>query len=608
MNIYECRENNENYIKICNDAKNSVFFNTDIVISGICNAIEAGNGKMKIAFDGWYGIDWDFILRKVGKVCSGRGISIEKQHAGNLFIKKSELKKYKKAFITEDPAFGWENLDGTLKDILDHRKIENFKSRLEDNKFKADVLIAYGPGCAAGMLDECYDLIFYFDKLVQYVLLQMWDFKLEPFGYAEADKEYYWKEYYYCDYHLLLKHKLKLAEKLDYYVDALDSADLKMIPRKAYDEIIQTLVNYPVKCIEIYQGGPWGAYRFKQLENIKGLGCNAWHTLTSPDLSMEVDFGGERMLNLPFILLMQYAEKLVGGYVNEKYPLLFPFQVGLDDGWFPKPMPRERTAMPMHNHPGIDYCRRNFNEIYGRYETYYIVEAYENGGSFLGYKDDCDIEEWERKCRESDNSTLISDWQDYCRFWDTKTGDLFLIPPGTVHGHGGNQMVLEMDTCPAVAGNEYSFFLHDFARKSWNDEDKSMTGKPMRMHLDHGFNNERWRRESYVEKNLRARPKVIFSKDDYCIERFSTIPEMPFHIERIHYYNHAEYSTYGKFTQVITLTRGKKAMIRSLSNPDLKAEIVRYHNAVIPASFGDYELISLDGGFNTAVLIRLKKG
>jgi len=578
MAIYECRANNENHISISRESRESVVFGTKKVTEQILNILKGRKTKIKIAFDGWYGVEWNKILSANEDRCEAEGISIKTYHSGIFFKEKGALKEYKQTYITDDPAFGRENLGGTLEDIIDFEKISFFKETLDNNDFESDIAIVYGPGSAFESLLDSYDYVFYFDKLVQYVLLKMWDFTLEPFGYDSHDKNYYWKEYYYCDYHILLKHKLFLAGKMDYYVDALHSEDLKMLPRMAYDEIVQTLAKYPIKCIETYQGGPWGAYRFKQLEDIEGLECNAWHTMTSPDLSMEVDFGGEEMHNLPFLLLMQYPKKLVGKYVAEKYPLLFPFQVGLDDGWFPKPTAKERTAMPMHNHPGIDYCRENFNEIYGRYETYYIVEAYENGGSFIGYKDDCNLEEWERKCRESDNSALIPDWQDYCKFWDTKAGDLFLIPPGTVHGHGGNQMVLEMD------------------------------GKPMRMHLNHGFNNERWRRESYVKEKLRSRPKVVYSKDDYCIEQFSSIGEMPFHIECIYYYDRAEYSTKGKYTHVLTLTRGKRAMIRSLSNPELKAEIVRYHNAVIPASFGDYEVCSLDGGFNTAVLIRLKNG
>ena len=71
---------------------------------------------------------------------------------------------------------------------------------------------------------------------------------------------------------------------------------------------------------------------------------------------------------------------------------------------------------------------------------------------------------------------------------------MYLIPPGTTHGHGGNQMVLEMDTVPSIAGTEYSFFMYDFMRPSWDDTTKTMTGKPVKMHLDHGFDMDPARR------------------------------------------------------------------------------------------------------------------
>lgn len=608
LGIYEGRENNENYIVVKESTRESVLFGTEKTIRQIVLELKKKGNKVKVALDGWYGVDWDTILHLLEDACQKEGLSVKMQNAACFFKDKDEIKQYKQTFITDDPAFGWENLDGTLEDVLDEERVNDFKKVLDSNAFEENVLLVYSPGSAPQALVESYDMVFYFDKLVQYVLPQMWQHTLIPLGFVQADEDYFWKEYYYCDYHILIKHKLYLAEQMDYYVDALETDDLKLLPRDAYNDIVQTLIKYPVKMIETYQGGPWGAYRFKQIENIEGLECNAWHAHISPDLSMEIDIGAERMLNLPFILLMQYPKSLVGRFVAEKYPLLFPLQVGLDDGWFPEPMPRERTAMPMHNHPGTEYCKRNFNEMLGRYETYYITEAYEGAGTFMGYYDHCDLDEWEKKCRESDNKELIPDWKEYCRLWETKVGDLFLIPPGTNHGHGGNQMVLEMDTCPTIAGNEYSFFIHDFARNSWNDTEKAMTGKPMKMHLDHGFNNEHWRRESYVKENLRAQPKVVYSKDEYCIERYSSLPEMPFEVERVHYYDRAEYSTEGKFTHCVTLTRGKRALIRSLSNPEYKAEIVRYHSAVIPAEFGDYELITLDGGFQTVVVFRLKEG
>jgi hypothetical protein len=149
--------------------------------------------------------------------------------------------------------------------------------------------------------------------------------------------------------------------------------------------------------------------------------------------------------------------------------------------------------MPIHNHPDTDYVKRNFNEPLGRYETYYIVEAYKDAGTMMGFKEGADLEEYERLCRDSNNLKTF-DWQKFVCRWPTNVGDLFLIPPGTEHGHGGNQMILEMDTGPSVAGTEYSFFTYDFARNTWDDKAKSMTAPPMKMHIEHSFRNNKWRR------------------------------------------------------------------------------------------------------------------
>ena len=54
--------------------------------------------------------------------------------------------------------------------------------------------------------------------------------------------------------------------------------------------------------------------------------------------------------------------------------------------YFPKPTPAERTSMPIHSHPGTDYVKRHFNEPLGRYETYYIAEAYEGANTWMGFK------------------------------------------------------------------------------------------------------------------------------------------------------------------------------------------------------------------------------
>ena len=90
---------------------------------------------------------------------------------------------------------------------------------------------------------------------------------------------------------------------------------------------------------------------------------------------------------------MQRPLELVGEYVHKTFPELFPLQVWLDDGYFPEPVPWERSSMPIHNHPSTQYVQRHFNEPLGRYETYYIVESYKGSSTWMGYKEDADLEE-----------------------------------------------------------------------------------------------------------------------------------------------------------------------------------------------------------------------
>ena len=65
------------------------------------------------------------------------------------------------------------------------------------------------------------------------------------------------------------------------------------------------MLKYPVKEVEIYQPGPWGAYRYKDFWDVPGLECNAWNELAGPELSILIDVDREEQLNLPFVNLLQ---------------------------------------------------------------------------------------------------------------------------------------------------------------------------------------------------------------------------------------------------------------------------------------------------------------
>ena len=611
MPLYEYRKNATNQVVVPPAVCQEVVCGTDAVLQKIFSLVQAKRMPGRacaIAIDGWYGVDWPALQAGLGALATQAGCSLELISMAGCFRSPAEIDAYRRPYVTDDPSFGFVNSKGTLEDLLDPQKLSALKARLETRKDNAaEVVIIFGPGATAAGLEGLYDLKFYADYTMQPLLWQMWEGKLVTFGSDEPAADYAWKKYYYCDFYLLLRQKKAAFAKLDYYLEAVDSQNLKLVSAAGYNAIIDELVKGPIKQVKITQPGPWGSYRFKEIyEEIPGLENMAWNELAGIELSILVDVGAGAELNLPCQNIMQRPIQLVGQRVHEQFPDLLPLQVWLDDGYFANPVPYERGSMPIHNHPDTEYNRRNFNEPLGRYETYYIVEAYRDAGTMMGFKEEADLEEYERLCRDSNNRKAF-DWQKYIRRWATNVGDLFLIPPGTEHGHGGNQMILEMDTGPSVAGTEYSFFTYDFARQTWDDKKKSMTAPPMRMHLEHSFRNNKWRREKYVQEHLRARPVVVRGDGDTRLDQFTTVPEMPFEIERFVFTKSMAHSTEGRFLQIPTLTVGKTVIIRSTQNPQRQTSLDFLQACLIPAGFGDYEFISPDGSQCTVVMIRLKE-
>ncbi len=602
MPVYESTKNADNRIVISEAAKESVVFGWDKVISKLAADCEK-KANTVIAIDGWYGIDFDKIAESLAKELVGK--KINKVSTQAVFKSREEIIEYNAPFVTDDPGFGKVNTEGLIEDIFDPEKVEELKAKLDFD----GITIVFGVAAASKLWNDKIDIICYVDNTHQKVQWDMWTGKLNTFGATEPVEDYNWKEYNYSDFYLLDREKKNTLLIMDYYIEHYPEDDLVLVPLKAYDEIIETTVKYPIHEVKIFSPGPWGAYRFLDMDyGVEGLSNNAWNKIAGPELRILVDFGGERSISMPVLNLMTQGAKLVGEHIDERYPGLFPLDIWLDDGYHPEPQPAERISMPLHIHPSSKYVEEHFNEPLGRYETYYIAEAYEGANTWMGFKDDADVESWERKCKESNNIEVIEDWRDYIVNWESREGDLYLIPPGTMHGHGGNQMVLEMDTNPSINGTEYSFFEYDFARPSWDDEKKEMTGRPLKMHLEHGENQEKYRRESWVKDHLLARPSVFKWTKDYWMDRYSTVPSMPYHVERIHFEKLGEYSTEGKFMHMLTLTVGSKIKVVSKENEDFYAYCDKFQALVIPASFGDYKLLNEEGGRATAVIQRWKQG
>ena len=569
-----------------------------------------------LAFDGFLGAQWESIVERIVELLKEHNLKTEIISANTLFKSPEQIDRYAKPYMTDDPSFGIVCNKGRLAHWMNTARISKFREKVK--KIKRSELsgntpaavICYGVGAAAAKLRSLYDSVFYFDVTREFLLNRMGENKVIPLGHSKPGS-IFWKRLYYVDYPIFNRHKKYILEYMDWYIDDNDADEVKLIPRKEYDKIISKQVRYPLRFKRVFMPGPWGGLKFRKHFKLPKLANCAWNIeVSGEDSSLIVDTGTGGEIEIPFHnLYMQYPLEVVGPYCHKKYPGLFPIQVGIDDGYFPKDVPHPRRAMPIHLHPDTRYVKKNFNEALGRYEVYYIVEAYKGANTMHGFYEDADLEEFKTKLIESEKKGIKFDWSKYVKCWPSKAGELYLIPAGTAHGTGGNQMVLEMDTCPSIVGTEYSFFLYDYRRHTWDDKKKAFVGHITALQTKHGINQCRWyRRESWVEKNIRPKAKVIRSGRGWSEEQFDSYGPMPYHIERLNFEKKIETNTFGNFFHFLCLTKGEKVMLRSKKHPDRKIELKYIQTTVIPACFGKYECVNLGKGPCTVTRQRWKRG
>jgi mannose-6-phosphate isomerase len=117
-------------------------------------------------------------------------------------------------------------------------------------------------------------------------------------------------------------------------------------------------------------------------------------------------------------------------------------------------------------HPSDAYALKNENS-FGKTEMWYIVEADEGAGIYLGFKKDVTKEEYEQAIKDHTLTDLLN-------FFEVKAGDCYFIPSGTIHAIGAGITICEIQET-----SDTTYRLYDFGRL---DKD----GNPRELHIEKG--------------------------------------------------------------------------------------------------------------------------
>ncbi len=115
-------------------------------------------------------------------------------------------------------------------------------------------------------------------------------------------------------------------------------------------------------------------------------------------------------------------------------------------------------------HPSDAYALEKENS-FGKTETWYIVDAEEGAGIYLGFSKPVTAEEYERAISERRLTELLN-------FYPVKAGECYFIPAGTIHAIGAGCLI-----CEIQQNSNLTYRVYDYGRK---DKD----GKERELHVD----------------------------------------------------------------------------------------------------------------------------
>jgi mannose-6-phosphate isomerase class I len=134
-----------------------------------------------------------------------------------------------------------------------------------------------------------------------------------------------------------------------------------------------------------------------------------------------------------------------------------------------------------------------------------MLDSGENAQVYLGFQEDIDADEFKGVLEHSYKTKEVLDVEKYVQKLPTKKHDLFLIPHGTVHCSGKDNLVLEISATPYI----YTFKMYDWQRMD-------LDGNPRPLNIDRAFDNLNFERKGQeVQRTLVSKPVVEASGKDW---------------------------------------------------------------------------------------------
>ena len=557
-------------------------------------ADRAAKEGVVVALDGYTTANWTVFVNLIARECSLLGLGFEAIDAN-----AATLKSGKEIDAIIDPLLIWDTkIDPTLlygkvykggyQGLMDEARTEAFKKAVPASRQAGKISVVYGYGSLIPELRELYDVKVFFDLTPMKSML-----RIRRGEYSNLGKERPGiinrtiRRCYYCDFECAVRNRHELWENNvpDWYVLDNDPQNLQLMPFGTFSEICAQLVKYPFRAKPCYLEGVWGGSYMKKLRNLPDEMRNAaWVFDFIPmEVSVVVEAGDEKLDINYCSFVHKEGVNLMGEDCVKKFEGYFPIRFNWDDSY------HSTGNMSIQCHSGGEYNVKNYNEFGRQDESYYVVVTGHDAKTFIGFRDDADIPQFFRDIEAADTEHKPCDYMKYVSYEESKPGLQVMLPAGTIHSSGRNQVILEIGS---LTIGSYTYKMYDYLRLDFD-------GKQRPIHTRLGEENVRQdRRYSVIHdpespEYIVQKPRLAASGEGWEEYILGENPQVYFSLRRLEFEKKCEQDTGGKLFHVLTLVDGDAVRVRSVRHPERYFDLQFMDIVCVPADMGRYVIENL---------------
>ena len=557
-------------------------------------ADRAAKEGVVVALDGYTTANWTVFVNLIARECCLLGLGFEAIDAN-----AATLKSGKEIDAIIDPLLIWDTkIDPTLlygkvykggyQGLMDEVRTEAFKKAVPASRQAGKISVVYGYGSLIPELRELYDVKVFFDLTPMKSML-----RIRRGEYSNLGKERPGiinrtiRRCYYCDFECAVRNRHELWENNvpDWYVLDNDPQNLQLMPFRTFSDICAQLVKYPFRAKPCYLEGVWGGSYMKKLRNLPDEMRNAaWVFDFIPmEVSVVVEAGDEKLDINYCSFVHKEGVNLMGEDCVKKFEGYFPIRFNWDDSY------HSTGNMSIQCHSGGEYNVKNYNEFGRQDESYYVVVTGHDAKTFIGFRDDADIPQFFRDIEAADTEHRPCDYMKYVSYEESKPGLQVMLPAGTIHSSGRNQVILEIGS---LTIGSYTYKMYDYLRLDFD-------GKQRPIHTRLGEENVRQdRRYSVIHdpespEYIVQKPRLAASGEGWEEYILGENPQVYFSLRRLEFEKKCEQDTGGKLFHVLTLVDGDAVRVRSVRHPERYFDLQFMDIVCVPADMGRYVIENL---------------